>query len=315
MRLLIVILFCLGSLHVSAQRSLSTKSKKAAELYYQADNFRVRGQYVAALDLLQQAVKKDKDFYEAYFRIAVIYKAKGDLEEAERLLKKVIELNSGNNAASFFELGELYLQKNEFKESLLFIDKFLASGSRNRQRLEEANRIKSNAEYGIENSAIAAQYNPRPLSDTVNSFPMQYFPVVSVDQKSLIFTRRLGTTFEHDEDLVISTRTENGGWGQPLSISDNINSGFNEGTCTISGDGRTLIFTSCNGRNGYGSCDLYISYKTGDSWSEPKNLGANINAQSWESQPSLSADGRDIVLCFQSPGRGRPKRYMDEYIG
>ena len=62
---------------------------------------------------------------------------------------------------------------------------------------------------------------------------MQYFPILTVDQKSLIFTRRLGTTTQYDEDLVISTKLPKGQWGLPETISDNINTQFNEGNCTI----------------------------------------------------------------------------------
>ncbi|MDX1630023.1 MAG: hypothetical protein R3345_15045, partial [Fulvivirga sp.] len=51
------------------KRKLSTKSKKAAELYYQADNYWVRGQFLMAFELLQKAIDKDEDFYEAYFRL------------------------------------------------------------------------------------------------------------------------------------------------------------------------------------------------------------------------------------------------------
>jgi outer membrane protein OmpA-like peptidoglycan-associated protein len=62
------------------------------------------------------------------------------------------------------------------------------------------------------------------------------------------------------------------------------------------------VFTACNRRDGYGSCDLYISYKNGQAWSKPQNLGAAINTPYWESQPTLSADGR--VLYFVSDRLG-----------
>ncbi|MGC9332391.1 MAG: OmpA family protein, partial [Bacteroidales bacterium] len=52
------------------------------------------------------------------------------------------------------------------------------------------------------------------------------------------------------------------------------------------------IFTGCNRRDGYGSCDLYVSYKEGDAWGIPKNLGPAVNSGNWESNPSLSADGK-----------------------
>ena len=77
---------------------------------------------------------------------------------------------------------------------------------------------------------------------------------------------------------------------------------FNEGTCTISADGRKLIFTSCIGREGFGSCDLFESRKIGNEWTKPQNLGPNVNTAEWESQPSLSADGR--TLYFVSDRRG-----------
>jgi OOP family OmpA-OmpF porin len=56
-----------------AQGELSTKSKKAIELYTQADNFRVRGQYSEAITLLNQALEKDDKFVEAYYRLGITY--------------------------------------------------------------------------------------------------------------------------------------------------------------------------------------------------------------------------------------------------
>ena len=125
---------------------------------------------------------------------------------------------------------------------------------------------------------------------------MQYFPVLTADEMQLIFTRRAGDGPNDDEDLMISKKDEHGRWSIPTSISKNINTPLNEGTCTISADGRRLIFTSCSGRDGIGSCDLYESIKVGEVWTTPKNLGRNVNTNEWESQPSLSADGRTLYF-------------------
>ena len=140
------------------------------------------------------------------------------------------------------------------------------------------------------------------MSNILNSFPLQYFPVLTADGNTIIYTVRLGVQFHDDENIVTSTKYENGEWAKPISVSPNINSQFNEGTCTISADGRTLIFTTCEGRRSYGSCDLYISTKVGDEWSVPKNLGKNINTRSWESQPALSADGRKLFFVSDRGG-------------
>jgi outer membrane protein OmpA-like peptidoglycan-associated protein len=125
---------------------------------------------------------------------------------------------------------------------------------------------------------------------------MQYFPVLTADQRQLIFTRRAGDGPNDDEDLMVSKKDEQGRWMAPESISKNINTQLNEGTCSISADGRRLIFTSCSGRDGIGSCDLYESVKEGEVWTTPKNLGRNVNTSEWESQPSLSADGRTLYF-------------------
>lgn len=300
-----VFIICLVSAiqpRVFAQKSLSTKSKKAAALYAEADNFRVRGQYRHAEELLQQAIAKDKKFYEAYFRLATIKKFQGHLTEAEGLFHTVIELHEGNNAPAYFELGELYLQQNEYAKAIEYIDKYLAYNPKNERLVQQARSFLTNARFGLENQQREATFKPRALNEKVNSFSMQYFPVVTVDGSAIIYTRRLGTTSQYDEDLVISRKDDNGEWGAPQSISDNINSKFNEGTCTLSADGRTLIFTSCSGRNGFGSCDLYISVKNGDEWSRPKNMGEKVNSSFWDSQPSLSADGRTLYFVSNRGG-------------
>ena len=145
-------------------------------------------------------------------------------------------------------------------------------------------------------------YDPVPLSETVNQFKLQYFPVLTVDQQHIFFTARKGIQATFDENIYQASRDSTGNWMKPFSISNNINSQYNEGACTISADGRTLIFTACNGRKGYGNCDLYITRKLGDTWSIPENIGPEINTPAWEAQPSLSADGR--ILYFVSNRTG-----------
>jgi outer membrane protein OmpA-like peptidoglycan-associated protein len=158
-----------------------------------------------------------------------------------------------------------------------------------------------NARFALDNQGTKSQYRPRPLNDTVNCFALQYFPTLTADQQELIFTRRRGPRDEDDEDMVISYKNAQGRWLPPQSISPNINTPQNEGTCTISADGRKLIFTSC--QNGYsGDCDLFESIKTGTQWSKPVNLGPNVNSGDWESHPTLSADGR--TLYFVSDRKG-----------
>jgi outer membrane protein OmpA-like peptidoglycan-associated protein len=65
-----------------------------------------------------------------------------------------------------------------------------------------------------------------------------------------------------------------------------------------------LIFTACEyadgtyggERTGAGSCDLFFSMKSSNSWSPAENMGKGINTGAWESQPSFAANGRTLYF-------------------
>jgi OmpA-OmpF porin, OOP family len=302
--LVVIALIIPLSLSAQVPSNLSTKSKKAIEFYTQADNYRVRGQYTQAIGLLNQAIEKDKNFFEAYYRLGIVYMSQKDFTSANQYLEKGLSLTTDPKKQKVFwyDLGESYFGIGKYDQAEKYMQLYVKEEVANKPKLDRAKLILRNIQFAKENKARAAAYKQKKLSDTVNSYVLQYFPVLTADQQELIFTRRLGPGGNDDEDLVVSRKTPSGAWSVPTSISKNINSELNEGTCTISADGRKLIFTSCIGREGFGSCDLFESAKVGETWSQPKNLGINVNSAEWESQPSLSADGR--TLYFVSDRRG-----------
>ncbi|MGH2564044.1 MAG: OmpA family protein, partial [Ginsengibacter sp.] len=138
------------------------------------------------------------------------------------------------------------------------------------------------------------------LGDSVNTNESEYFPSLPIDGKKLIFTRRVNN---NNEDFYESDLNKNNTWSKAYPLPGNINSStFNEGAQNVSQDGKWLIFTGCNFPEGLGSCDLYISYLTKNGWSEPENLGPNVNSEFWESSPSLSPDKRDLYFSSNVPG-------------
>lgn len=287
-----------------AQAGLDTKSKKATELYMAADNFRVRGQFQEAIAALTEAIQKDKKFTEAYYRLGVVYMNMKDYQRAVNNFNYALTLTEDVRKMKmiWFDLGDVYMVSGKYKEALTVLSDFMKTETQNKQRMNKATTWMESARFALQNQGVESKYKPVPLSDTVNCFPLQYFPVLTADQQELIFTRRRGPGIDDDEDLVISRKDPSGRWLQPESISRNINSPDNEGTCTISADGRKIIFTSCGGRGYSGNCDLFESIKTGNEWSKPVNLGPNVNSGDWESHPALSADGR--TLYFVSDRKG-----------
>lgn len=283
-----------------AQPTLSTKNKKAIELYTEADNFRVRREYPQAIRLLEEAIQRDKNFEEAYFRIAQIYRVQDDLKKATEYFQQGLSIsqNAVRSKLYLYELSQTTLRLGQYKSTVDYASQFLKQEKSDPKKLTQVTLWKMQAEYSIAHENDVLDYKITLLSDTVNAFPMQYFPVVTADQSQLIFTARFGGARNENEDLVVSTKNNNGTWSRPVSLSDNINTIRREGACTISADGRQLIFTVCGERG----CDLYESRKTGNVWAQPKSLGPAINTSSWDAQPSLSADGRELYFVSDRPG-------------
>lgn len=299
-----IVIFLTINIEISAQSTLSSKSKKAISYYQEADNYRVRRQYDQAIALLELAIKKDDQFIEAYQRLARIYQATERLVLASENYQRAIDLAQGDikYANAYLSITEVLITLEEYDQAKTNIENFLSFKLRNQQKNDRAQLLLRQVIYAISHIDEKLLFNPISLNSNVNQFPMQYFPVVTADESQLLYTKRNGNSSYDDEDIMISTKAENGDWGMPESISPNINSGLNEGTCAISADGRTLVFTSCQGREGYGSCDLYISQRNGNYWSKPENMGPIVNSITWESQPSLSADGRTLYFVSNRKG-------------
>ena len=99
---------------------------------------------------------------------------------------------------------------------------------------------------------------------------------------------------------IYSSIKENGQWTKAINIGTPINSGFWEAQPSISPDGKTLYFVSNRG-GGFGQKDIWMSYLLDDgSWSEPVNLGENINSNKEEQSPFIHPDNR--TLYFASDG-------------
>lgn len=96
------------------------------------------------------------------------------------------------------------------------------------------------------------------------------------------------------------TSLDSSGWKEPAIFTDKVNSHYFEPSATIASDEKTIYFAS-NRPGGYGGKDLYrVVILPDGSWSQPINLGPNVNSSGHEDGPFISADGRE--LYFASTG-------------
>lgn len=96
-----------------------------------------------------------------------------------------------------------------------------------------------------------------------------------------------------NKDLYVSFRQPDQTWSEPVSMGPVLNTADYEGAPFIASDSRTLYFTSA-GRPEYGNGDIFVSRRLDDTWtnwSEPENLGPNINTPEWDGYFTIPATG------------------------
>lgn len=302
------LLLCLAATPTLAQQvPASITDSKARSLYEKAQNLFYRDrQPQQALLVWQQLIDKFPDYGDPYVRKASLLTTIGDHLGALQAYKTGLSKMPVEpaRAGDYLILGKLAAEVGDYATIRQAYTNYLATNPANKAQVALAKLQLQNCDFAAEAMAHPTGPAPELLAAPLNQFRDQYFPVLTADNKSLIFTvqRNPEKQYQENEDVFISTVGPDGAFGVPQSISPNINSRENEGTATISGDGNTLVFTSCGRAGGVGNCDLYISHRRGSQWTAPRNLGILVNSKAWDSQPSLSADGRTLYFSSQRGG-------------
>ncbi|MBU2912827.1 OmpA family protein [Reichenbachiella agariperforans] len=285
--------------------SYHSEDKKALRDYEEARQLLKRAQFREAMEPMLDAVERDPDFIEVWLALGSASNRLGWDSLSFVYFKKAIRIDPDypKSKYAYHAIGEQFYKDAVYDSAEAYLEHYIRTIPNDPVKETVAKSMIMDCRFALQALLNPFEYNIRQLADHANSFQLQYFPALSVDQQKLYFTRRVGMNNYDDEDIYFCEYdSASQVWSVPASVSDQINSEFNEGAASLSADERTLVFTSCDGRRGYGSCDIYIAQKVGDDWSKPENIGKAVNSAAWEAQPSLSADGRTIL--FVSNRRG-----------
>lgn len=286
-----------------------TQDKRALFYLDQGEKeFKLR-KYNEALLNFEKYFQRDSSRQLAFYRAAQIYESFRNTARAVEFYQKTIRFDTTkvNYPAAYMYLGSRALEDSRYEEAKEYLTTALENTNKNALAYQQIQKQIRRADTGMKAMANPLNIIPEKLTTTVNARQKQYFPVLTADGNTLIFT---AITRNEDEDLYVS-RKVNGNWESPVPIAENINTPNNEGTCSISADGKIMVFTSCEGRKSYGSCDLFITRREGDHWTEPENMGPFVNSPYWDSQPSLSPDGSRLFFSSDRPyGIGKKDLWM-----
>jgi outer membrane protein OmpA-like peptidoglycan-associated protein/tetratricopeptide (TPR) repeat protein len=284
------------------QYDQSKINKKAVEAYNKGLEKAGDGKFKDAIESFGEAIRREPNYIDAYLSLAGVYGQVKLYDQSTAVYEKAFALDSNYTLDMRLPYSINLAGQGLFEKALAATNALLSHKDLPENTRKAAEYRRKTFQFAVDfNKAHAGDhyiFAPKNLGDGVNTSESEYFPTLPIDGSELIFTRRLNN---FNEDFFSSAKKGND-WAMAELLSGSINTPQNEGAQNISQDGKWLVFNGCNRQDGFGGCDLYISYLTNNGWSAAINLGGRVNSEQWDAQPCLSADKRDLYFTSTRPG-------------
>jgi outer membrane protein OmpA-like peptidoglycan-associated protein len=298
--LFICLLMC--SLTIFSQK-LSSDDPKAIKNYKEGIKLYENYENINAIKKFKKAIELDPKFIEAYLITAQVYSDIEMYDSSIAYYKKAINIDKDFFPNAYMIIAKLSYMTGKYSDAAIYQDLYY-----HHPKLSDFQKLKAELDLDLYRGALDLYNNPVPftpvnLGDNVNSIYSEYSPALTIDDSTIIFTRKIPSIDKNreQEDFFQSHKLKNGQWTKAEPLQGELNTLNNEGAHTISADGKVIYFTACNRSDGYGSCDIYRSYKKGNVWTKAENV-KELNSESWDSQPTLSADGKTIYFSSARSG-------------
>lgn len=242
------------------------------------------------------------------YRNSIINKAIVNFQAAIRVCKDV-------KIDSYFFLGKLLFSQEKYKEAAIPLDYFIKNADTDKFG-DDMYEAKNHYEYCLFLDKV--MNNPVPFNlkkvEGVSSENHEYLFCISPDDEICFYTRVLTPEVQRGypseskpkEFFYVSYRDSNQRFDKGTQMPKPFNQGGSEGSPTITVDNRLMIFAKVTMVNGYPNSDLYYSEFLDEEWSPIKNLGPTINnPNTWESQPSISADGKTLYFITDRDSKNK----------
>jgi len=310
-------LICIAG-SISAQDSCKVVlDKKTEKLYDDGISMFKKGNYSQAGLILKNVLKEEPGCVDAYYVMGLINfkKANSNFREAEKYFMETVKRCPGYDPYVYYYLGEINYVNEKFDTVVLYMSEFL----------KDVDKIKFDADYNratdlLRYSRFYVEMIRHPVPfhlkvvEGISTPENEYLPILSPDNQIALFTRE--KKFPGDKNSVVQTPRSkekfmysmldsdgNFDIGEEMPEPFNIND--NEGGATLTADNNVLYYTVCkfDKVRRYLNCDIYFSEFINDEWTQIQSVSKKINLSgSWESQPSISADGRTLYFVSDRVG-------------
>jgi peptidoglycan-associated lipoprotein len=303
----------------------TTAAMGQSKLAEEADEAYSKGYFYNAIELYKKAYTVEKKASlkaELIFKVAESYRALGDAEQAEVWYDKANKAQY-TDPITYYWIGEMLKQQGKYAEAIAAYNRY-----------KEKKPGDGRADASIAASEMAQKWKDNPTRYDVapevllNSPSYDFAPAFSdKNNQSLVFssTRQASTGTEIDQvlgenfsDLFGSTRDRLGKWSEPTKLPATINGFGNEGAAVFNSARTIMYFTKCpmEKKKVYG-CDIWMSKKVGNNYSEPEMLALKPNADKNDTttvgHPTLSPDDQFMIFSSNVRLQGH-QGGMDLYI-
>ena len=259
--------------------------------------------FYVALDELHTA----NDFAVFSALKAEILWRKGDFFNAETKGLKAIANCPDNFPQVYYFLGEIAFNRKDYVNAEFYLAKAFHLGIADPYYSDAVN-LYAKAKVLAQIIANPVSFNPEIVSG-VSTVYDEYLPIISPDQELSFFTRRsdkisLYAIVSTSLEEFVSSRKVEGYFQEGQALSYPFNMESNEGGASITIDNKVLYYTKCiRNKKGYNNCDIYYVNRVNGIWSEVQTFSDKISKpDSWESQPTVSSDGKVIIFASDRSG-------------
>mgnify|MGYP001766609991 CR=1 FL=1 len=285
--------------------SQPAESSRALKYFDKAREYYEKGEWEYCSRELDKAIEADSTFADAYIMKGDLFLEKGQPELAIGQYSNSLRFNPKRQEIVWNLLANTLFSMERYAEAEVYYEKILESPgiSVDWMKSIENKIITSKIRADMQENPVS--FDPVNLGAEVNTSADEYINAMSADGSGIYFTRRIKNSGDQPRDFIEDfyfAPFVADTFQHAMLLKDPPGRQNDAGAICISADGRLIFFTACHRTDSYGSCDVYYSEKVGETWSVAKNLGPLVNAESWDTQPSISPDGKTLYFTSNRPG-------------
>ena len=295
----ILVIICLMAL---ASATFAQHPKKAVKAYEAAEEAFLKRDYKKAHQQVLKAIIADPNYAEAWLLEGEIGMETKDYDLAMMGYEKALETDSMAFPPAAITLARLYDQQGSYKREIVLLRWYQSKGLGNAANDATVAEMLDLATFRDKALSHPVAFAPESLGTNVNTKDDEYVNMLSFDGLQLLLTRKMPMGNGYEKEFLFVSQWDGKQWSESklLTIAD-FPEDVDPGAAFISADGRKLYLTGC-GWSRDSSCDIYVSEWREGQWRMPRRLNGSVNTNSWESQPCVSADGKELYFVSRRNG-------------